>query len=112
MANKVNLYRKLKISSKRHLFGLFCLGVFIFIQACSGSPEFRDPLVEFHQNINLSSKKLKTSDSLFRAGNLILFQDFLFVHDDDLNFLNKVIDVNKDQVLKRFGKIGQGPCEM
>lgn len=101
-----------KISTKYHLFRLFLLGVFFFIQACSGPPESRDPLVEFNQNISLSSKRFESSDSLFRAGSIILFDDILFVQDEDLNFLFKVIDVNKDLLVRRFGKIGQGPCEM
>lgn len=101
-----------KISTKHHLFGLFLLGVLFFIQACSGPPESRDPLVEFNQNISLSSKRFESSDSLFRAGSIILFDDILFVQDEDLNFLFKVIDVNKDLLVRRFGKIGQGPCEM
>lgn len=99
-------------STKHHLFKLFLIGVFSFLQACSGSLELRDPLVEFHQNSILSSKKMMSSDSLFRAGNLILFGDILIVKDDELDFLYKLIDVNKDQFLKKFGKIGPGPCEL
>lgn len=101
-----------KLSTKYHLFRLFSIGVFFFLQACSDKTGFRDPLVEFQKSISLSSKELKSSDSLFRAGSIILFEDILIVQDDDLKFLYKIIDVNKDQILKKFGKIGQGPCEL
>lgn len=101
-----------KTSTKHLLLKLFLIGMFSFLQACSGTEELRDPLIEFHKNIILTSKKLASSDSLFKAGNLILFDDILIVKDDDLNFLYKIIDVRKDKYLKKFGKIGQGPCEL
>lgn len=94
-----------------HLYSLFLIGV-SFLQFCSPNKDAKDPLVDFQENVNLSSKRLFSSDSLYQAGNILLFEDILFVKDNELDYVFKVIDVKQDRLLKRFGKVGQGPCEL
>ncbi len=97
--------------SKSSLFG-FLLSWVIFLNACSSSPKLKDPLLDFEDKENLSSKRLQSSDSLFRVGGLLLFDSILIVKDDELDYLFKVIDIRQDQLIKQFGKIGEGPCEL
>jgi hypothetical protein len=94
-----------------HLFCLFSIGVF-FLESCSPSKDPKDPLLNFQKKVNLTSKRLITSDSLFQAGDILLFEDVLFVKDNELGYAFKVIDIKQDRLLKRFGKVGQGPCEL
>lgn len=97
--------------SKNHLFRLFLIGAFFF-ESCSVKTDLKDPVVEFQFKENLSSKRLNSSDSLFRAGSLLLFDSILIAKDDELDYLFKVIDVRQDLFIKQFGKIGEGPCEL
>ncbi|MFT4858541.1 MAG: hypothetical protein ACI8SN_000457 [Algoriphagus sp.] len=97
--------------SKMHIFSLFLIGAF-FLGSCAVSTDPKDPLLDFQDEVNLTSKRLKTSDSLYRAGGILVFDDVLFVYDNEMDYLYKIIAIDQDQLLKRFGKVGQGPCEL
>ncbi|SHO61621.1 BF3164 family lipoprotein [Algoriphagus zhangzhouensis] len=90
---------------------LYLIGGFL-LWSCSDALIVENPLIEFQVKNRLNSIRLHSSDSLFRAGEILLFDKFLFVKDEELEYLFKIIDVDQDRFLKRFGKIGQGPCEM
>jgi hypothetical protein len=102
---------KFRLILKKHLFRFFFIGA-LFFQSCGSSTDPTDPLVSFQDKVNLSSKRLNTSDSLFRAGALLVFDNVLFVYDNELDYIYKLIAIDQDQLLKRFGKVGEGPCEL
>lgn len=97
--------------AKGFYVSLFHLGAFFFC-SCSEPPILENPISEFLVESNLSSERLNSSDSLFSAGEMLLYNDILLVLDEELDYLFKVIDVEEDSFIKRFGKIGQGPCEL
>ncbi len=43
---------------------------------------------------------------------MMLIHDYLIVHDIDLEYVYKIINVDKDSYLKRFGKLGEAPNEL
>lgn len=60
----------------------------------------------------LQSKKLDISDSIMHSTELVFLGDLLVISDfGDVDYF-KVIDVNSDRIVKRFGKLGEGPCEL
>ncbi|MBN3581160.1 hypothetical protein JYB64_02105 [Algoriphagus aestuarii] len=100
-----------QFSSKQHLIKIFLLSALLF-QSCSQKAEMKDPLIDFMDKENLSSIRLNSSDSLFRAGSLLVFDSMLIAKDDELEYLFKIIDIKQDLIIKQFGKIGEGPCEL
>ncbi|MFT7204558.1 MAG: hypothetical protein ACI8YP_003047, partial [Algoriphagus sp.] len=74
--------------SKMHIFSLFLIGAF-FLGSCAVSTDPKDPLLDFQDEVNLTSKRLKTSDSLYRAGGILVFDDVLFVYDNEMDYLYK-----------------------
>ena len=98
----------------REKINLILLAGVISLGSCTDieNTEKKDPLVDFQVSYEVSSFRLDISDSLFRARNLLLVDNILVVKDEDLIFSYKLVDVAQDRFLKRFGKIGQGPCEI
>jgi hypothetical protein len=96
---------------KKHLFSFFFIGA-LFSQSCETSKDPKDPLGAFKESVNLSSIRLSSSDSLYRAGALLVFDTVLVVYDNELDYLYKLIAIDQDILLKRFGKVGEGPCEL
>ncbi|NVJ85082.1 MAG: hypothetical protein HWE15_02195 [Algoriphagus sp.] len=95
---------------KSFLFS-FVILVSLFI-SCGKKVELRDPLVEFDRSRKLNSIPLSSADSLFRAWNMYLVEDKLFINDDGLDFIYRLIDPVEDRYLGKFGRSGQGPCEL
>jgi hypothetical protein len=79
--------------------------------ACTQKNSKRDPIAEFQLEESISSYSLQSADSLFKVEDMILFKDVLIVLDLGLDFFYKIVDVNSDQFLKKFGKRGEGPNE-
>lgn len=90
----------------------FILILVILYGSCNPKETIKDPILDFTNTVNLKSKPLQSSDSLFKAETMMLIHDYLMVHDIEIGYVYKIIDVNRDKFLKRFGKIGEGPNEL
>jgi hypothetical protein len=88
------------------------LTLVILFGSCTPEETIKDPILDFTNTVNLKSKPLQSSDSLFKAETMMLIHDYLMVHDIEIGYVYKIFDVNKDRFLKRFGKIGEGPNEL
>lgn len=88
------------------------LVVFTLSLGCVPKKEKSDPILEFSKKINLKSKRLFSSESLFRAETMMMIQDYLIVHDVGINYIYKIIDIGNDKYLKEFGKLGEAPNEL
>lgn len=84
----------------------------IFFGSCTQEETIKDPVIDFTNTVNLKSKHLQSSDSLFKSETMMLIHDYLIVHDIEIDYVYKIIDVEKDKFLKKFGKIGEGPNEL
>jgi hypothetical protein len=84
----------------------------ILFSSCTSRENNLNPILNFPKTVNLSSKHLKSADSIFRAETMILIHDYLIVHDIDLEYVYKIINVEQDRYLKRFGKLGEAPNEL
>jgi hypothetical protein len=84
----------------------------IFSLGCTPREESKDPTIDFSEVVNLKSKRLSSSESIFRAETMMLCQDYLIVHDIGINYIYKIIDIEKDKYLKEFGKLGEAPNEL
>ncbi|WP_288370619.1 BF3164 family lipoprotein [uncultured Algoriphagus sp.] len=71
-----------------------------------------DPLKEFDRSRKLNATPLSSADSLFRALNMYLVEDKLLINDDGLDYIYRLIDPVEDRYLGKFGRSGQGPCEL
>ncbi|GMQ25969.1 TolB-like 6-bladed beta-propeller domain-containing protein [Algoriphagus sp. oki45] len=71
-----------------------------------------DPLKDFERQELLRSKRMVASDSIFKTNDLLMTGKYLIVHDPDLQYIFKIIDVSKDEFLFSFGRRGEGPCEL
>ncbi|UZD21090.1 TolB-like 6-bladed beta-propeller domain-containing protein [Algoriphagus halophytocola] len=94
---------------------LFVFGVFsglLFLYSCNSEIERIDPIQEFKNTEPVSSYRLQASDSLFKVVDLLSIGDVLIAYDDEMDYLYKIFDVEQDKFLKKFGKFGQGPCEL
>ncbi|NVK53728.1 MAG: hypothetical protein HWD85_12400 [Flavobacteriaceae bacterium] len=95
---------------KSFLFS-FVILVSLFI-SCSEKVELRDPLEEFDRSRKLNAIPLSSADSLFRAWNMYLVEDKLLINDDGLDYIYRLIEPVEDRYLGKFGRSGQGPCEL
>jgi hypothetical protein len=96
---------------KNSLLFSFVVLVSLFI-SCSEKVELTDPLEEFDRSRKLNATSLSSADSLFRAWNMYLVEDKLLINDDGLDYIYRLIDPVKDRYLGKFGRSGQGPCEL
>lgn len=86
--------------------------VLLLSMACAPKKDKSDPTIDFSNETNLMSKRLLSSESIFRAETMMLIQDYLIVHDIGLNYIYKIIDIDSDRYLKEFGKLGEAPNEL
>lgn len=60
----------------------------------------------------IKSSRLDVSDSIRLSSDFIFLGDLLILSDfGDFDYL-KAIDVKSDKIVKKFGKLGEGPCEI
>ncbi|WP_186756038.1 BF3164 family lipoprotein [Echinicola salinicaeni] len=52
------------------------------------------------------------SDEILRVNIMYQYGGLLYVVDPDKNYVFSIIDIAKDKMVSRFGKIGEGPCEL
>src|SRR5690554_796492 len=92
----------------------FCiiLSLTVLISCKSGKNIEDNPLGLFPDEIALQSIRLNTSNDIFRALQLLQINEFLVVSDPNDFFHFSVIDIENDQFKFKFGKIGDGPCEI
>lgn len=84
------------------------IGFVFFIISCS---ERQDTFDSFKSEL-IYSKRLNISDSIGFSADLLFVNDFLVVSEyEGLDYF-KIIDIKSDIVVKKFGKIGEGPCEI
>lgn len=95
---------------KQNIFKILTL-VTLF-GSCTSEEEVKDPIIDFTKTVNLTSKRLQSSDSLFRAETMMLIHDYLIVHDNEIDYVYKIIDIDKDLYIKKFGKLGEAPNEL
>lgn len=94
---------------KRALFKLqlimriFLFSVLVFLASCNS---------QSNDNEILKSKKLKVSDSILFPTEFVLFDNLLIISDYGDTDYFKLIDVKSDKVVKQFGRLGDGPCEL
>ncbi|MBY5952226.1 TolB-like 6-bladed beta-propeller domain-containing protein [Algoriphagus marincola] len=96
---------------KNSLLFSFVVLISLFV-SCSKKVELTDPLEEFDRSRKLSALPLSSADSLFRAWNMYLVEDKLLINDDGLDYIYRLIDPVEDRYLGKFGRSGQGPCEL
>lgn len=60
----------------------------------------------------VSGIRLKSSDQLMRVNMMNQRGDFLYAVDPNTTHVISIINVKEDKLIKRFGRIGQGPCEL
>ncbi|MDE0561958.1 BF3164 family lipoprotein [Algoriphagus sp. NF] len=96
---------------KNSLLFSFVVLISLFV-SCSKKVELTDPLEEFDRSRKLSALPLSSADSLFRAWNMYLVEDKLLINDDGLDYIYRLIDPVEDGYLGKFGRSGQGPCEL
>lgn len=99
----------MKIRKKTNL--ILFVGLISLI-SCTKRNKIHDPLIDFQDFNEVSSTKLVSSNSLFRVRELLLVDDILLAKDQELDYSYKLIDVTQDRFLKKFGKLGEGPCEL
>lgn len=88
--------------------GMLFIGFIFFLVSCSEPRGDHGTL----KNEFLYSKRLSVSDSIGFSADLLFVNNFLVVSEyEGLDYL-KIIDINSDRVVKKFGKIGEGPCEL
>lgn len=85
--------------------------IVILSKACTPRVDSNDPIIKFSKVVSLKSKRLSSSESIFRAETMMLIQDYLIVHDIGINYIYKIIDIENDKYLKEFGKLGEAPNE-
>ncbi|SDD63721.1 TolB-like 6-blade propeller-like [Algoriphagus faecimaris] len=96
---------------KNSLLFSFVVLISLFV-SCSEKVELTDPLEEFDRSRKLNATPLSSADSLFRAWNMYLVEDKLLINDDGLDYIYRLIDPVEDRYLGKFGRSGQGPCEL
>lgn len=82
---------------------IFLFSVFVFLASCNS---------QSNDNEILKSKKLKVSDSILFPTEFVLFDNLLIISDYGDTDYFKLIDVKSDKVVKQFGRLGDGPCEL
>ncbi|MCL6260688.1 TolB-like 6-bladed beta-propeller domain-containing protein [Aquiflexum sp. TKW24L] len=82
----------------------------IIIGGCSGEKrsQFNDSQKFEKREIEL----LPFSDEVTRAFDLLILENHLIVTDPDQEFHFKVFDIESQKLIGKFGKIGEGPCEI
>jgi hypothetical protein len=71
-----------------------------------------DPLLDFEEKDYVKGRRLSSSSALFKSNDLMIIENYLVVHDPDLQMIFKVIDITEDTFLTTFGPRGEGPCEL
>ncbi|WP_186756023.1 hypothetical protein [Echinicola salinicaeni] len=57
-------------------------------------------------------KRLKSSDEILRVNIMYQYGELLYIVDPDKKHVFSIIDIAKDRVISRFGRVGEGPCEL
>lgn len=83
-----------------------------FISSCHNSESKLVELYGFKNLENIKSKTLKVSSEINKATNLYIFDSLLFVGDRDSEYHFKIINLEEDALKGKFGKEGEGPCEV
>lgn len=84
------------------------IGFVFFIISCS---EKKDTVDSFKSEL-IYSKRLNISDSIGFSADLLFVNDYLVVSEyEGLDYF-KIINIKSDKVIKKFGKKGEGPCEI
>lgn len=81
---------------------IFFIG-FIFFASCKDHSEDLEVL---------KSNRLDVSNSILNPTEFVFLGDLLVISDFGDEEYFKAIDVNSDKIVKRFGKLGEGPCEL
>jgi len=66
----------------------------------------------FQKMENIVSIRLDSSEEINKATSLYLFDSMLFVYDTDKEYQFKIIDIQNDHLISKFGRNGEGPCEI
>lgn len=84
----------------------------LFLISCGKSRDEEIKIDGFETYEKLSGSRLKSSDQIMRVNLMDQIGDFLYAVDPDSTHVISIIDIEEDRLVKRFGRIGQGPCEM
>lgn len=60
----------------------------------------------------IKSKRLAVSDSIRSSIDFLFIRDLLILSDFGDSYYFKVVDIQSDQIIQKFGKLGEGPCEI
>lgn len=89
------------------------LGCIILFSSCKEDKKISvDPRDSFQYEDYLTSINLPISQSINQAYELLQVDDFLIVSDPDEFYHFKLFDIKDQKIIGRFGKIGDGPCEI
>lgn len=72
----------------------------------------QNPLSEFKDIQNKKAELVNIGDKINRAFELAIFDGLLIVSDPDQDFHFKVFDLENEELVDKFGLVGDGPCEL
>lgn len=91
----------------------YLAGVIFLMTSCRGGTiDSSNPLAFFDEEVKLTAQVLHSGDEIRRAISLFFYKNFLIVSDHDDQYHFSAIDLKIDKLITRFGKIGDGPCEI
>lgn len=89
---------------------LFFLLIPILFGGCSGERTFQ--FNELKKTETREVELLPIGDEITRAFDLFILDGSLIISDPDQDFHFKVFDLESHELIGKFGKIGDGPCEI
>ncbi|MCR9015024.1 TolB-like 6-bladed beta-propeller domain-containing protein [Aquiflexum gelatinilyticum] len=89
---------------------LLLLVILLIIGGCSG--EKRNQFNESQKSEKREIELLPISDEITRAFDLLILENNLIISDPDQEFHFKIFDLESQNLIGKFGKIGDGPCEV
>lgn len=66
----------------------------------------------FPQEVQIRGIRLNASDDLLRCNLTYQVDKYLFVVDPDNQHAFSIVDIKQDSLVKRWGDIGEGPCDL
>jgi len=84
----------------------------LFLFSCDVKEKYKDPLLDFEKTELVISTPIHSSESIFKANDMLMIGDHLIIHDPELDYIYKILDISNDIFVKKFGKRGEGPCEL